>query len=189
MQAVRRSIDLAHQLGVDVIVVHSGNVQNDLSLENRLRALFDTGLTGSEAYQALKAEMEQVRAAQAGPRLAAAKKSLVELLEYAAPFGIRLGLENRYHYMDIPILDELEQLLELGAPEQLGFIYDVGHAQALDRLGFFPHQEWLKHFASRMFGAHLHDVIGVKDHYAPGLGEVDFASHRCLYTLPPLSVL
>jgi sugar phosphate isomerase/epimerase len=25
-----------------------------------------------------------------------------------------------------------------------------------------------------MFGAHLHDVIGVTDHYAPGLGEIDF---------------
>ncbi len=121
VQAVRRSIDLAHQLGVDVIVVHSGNVQNDLSLENRLRSLYDAGLTGSAEYQALKAEMERLRLAQAGPRLAAAKKSLAELLEYAAPFGIRLGLENRYHYMDIPILDELEQLLELGAPEQLRF--------------------------------------------------------------------
>ena len=176
VQAVRRSIDLTHKLGVDVIVVHSGNVHNDLSLENRLRALFDAGLTGSEAYQALKAEMEQVRAAQASPRLEAAKKSLVELLQYAAPFGIRLGLENRYHYMDIPILDEMEQLLVLGTPEQLGFIYDVGHALALDRLGFFPHEEWLKRYASRMFGAHLHDVIGARDHYAPGLGEVDFAS-------------
>ena len=176
VQAVRRSIDLAHQLGVDVIVVHSGNVQNDLSLESRLRALFDASLIGSEAYQAIKAEMEGVRAAHAGPRLEATRKSLVELLQYAAPFGIRLGLENRYHYMDIPILDELEQLLELGAPEQLGFIYDVGHALALDRLGFFPHEAWLKRYASRMLGAHLHDVIGVMDHYAPGLGEVDFAS-------------
>jgi HAD superfamily hydrolase (TIGR01549 family) len=176
VESVKRSIDLAHTLGADVIVVHSGNVQNDLSLENRLRALFDARLTGSEAYQTLKAEMEQVRLAQAGPRLKAAKKSLVELLEYAAPYGIRLGLENRYHYMDIPILDELEQLLEQGSPEQLGFIYDVGHAQALDRLGFFPHEDWLRRYASRMFGAHLHDVTGVTDHQAPGLGEIDFAT-------------
>ena len=99
---------------------------------------------------------------------------------YAGRFGIRLGLENRYHYMDIPTPDELEQLLELAGPDRLGFIYDVGHAQALDRLGFFPHEEWLKRFASRMIGAHLHDVIGVNDHHAPGLGEIDFASHRRL---------
>jgi sugar phosphate isomerase/epimerase len=68
----------------------------------------------------------------------------------------------------------MEELLRLGDPDRLGFIYDVGHAQALDRLGFFSHGEWLKRYSSRIFGAHLHDVIGVSDHYAPGLGEIDF---------------
>lgn len=29
-------------------------------------------------------------------------------------------------------------------------------------------------YASRIIGVHLHDVNGVTDHYAPGLGEVDF---------------
>ena len=174
--SVQRSIDLAHTMGVDVIVVHSGNVTNDMTLENRLRTLYNAGSRGSEQFQALKAEMEQTRAALVEPRLDAVKKSLLELLAYAGRFGIRLGLENRYHYMDIPLQDELEQLLALASPDRLGFIYDVGHAQALDQLGFFPHAAWLERFAARMFGAHLHDVIGATDHYAPGLGEIDFAS-------------
>ena len=173
--SIMRSIDLAHGLGVGVIVVHCGNVQADTSQENHLRALFEAGLSGSEEYQSIKAEMEQSRAARIGPRLEAVKKSLVELLAYAGRFGIRLGLENRYHYMDIPSPDELEQLLELADPGRLGFIYDVGHAQAMDRLGFYPHEAWLRRYTSRMLGAHLHDVIGVTDHYAPGLGEIDFA--------------
>ena len=173
--SIMRSIDLAHGLGVGVIVVHCGNVQADTSQENHLRALFEAGLSGSEEYQSIKAEMEQSRAARIGPRLEAVKKSLVELLAYAGRFGIRLGLENRYHYMDIPSPDELEQLLELADPGRLGFIYDVGHAQAMDRLGFYPHEAWLTRYTSRMLGAHLHDVIGVTDHYAPGLGEIDFA--------------
>jgi len=58
--------------------------------------------------------------------------------------------------------------------DRIGFIYDVGHAHTLDRLGFYPHKEWLERFSSRMIGMHLHDVIGIVDHYAPGLGEVDF---------------
>jgi sugar phosphate isomerase/epimerase len=41
-------------------------------------------------------------------------------------------------------------------------------------LGFIPHQEWLDRFSNRMVGVHLHDVIGVEDHRAPGSGEVDF---------------
>ena len=66
------------------------------------------------------------------------------------------------------------ELLELAGPDRLGFVYDVGHAQALARLGFFPHEEWLRRFAARMIGVHLHDVVGVNDHTAPGRGEVDF---------------
>ena len=51
--------------------------------------------------------------------------------------GLRLGLENRYHFFDLPSPDEMEELLSLASPDRLGFVYDVGHAQALDRLGFY----------------------------------------------------
>ena len=146
----------------------------DLTLEKKLRRLFEAGETDTDEYQGLKQSLIESRAVIIGPRFAAVKKSLLELLEYAGQFRIRLGLENRYHYFDIPSLDEMGELLTLANPEQLGFIYDVGHAQALDRLGFFPHEEWLRRYSSRMFGTHLHDVKGVTDHLAPGLGEVDF---------------
>jgi sugar phosphate isomerase/epimerase len=102
------------------------------------------------------------------------KESLQELLESAGRFSIRLGHENRYHYFDIPSLEEMDQLLSLATPGELGFIYDVGHAQALDRLGFFPHEAWLSRYSSRMLCVHLHDVNGITDHLVPGLGEVDF---------------
>jgi sugar phosphate isomerase/epimerase len=58
--------------------------------------------------------------------------------------------------------------------DRLGFWYDIGHAQALDRLAFFPHEEWLKRFADRIVGVHLHDVLGIIDHDIPGCGEIDF---------------
>jgi sugar phosphate isomerase/epimerase len=85
-----------------------------------------------------------------------------------------LGLENRYHYLEFPSPDELEQLLGLAGPDRLGFIYDVGHAQALSRLGFYPHDDWLKRFSRRIIGTHLHDVSSLQDHLVPGEGEVDF---------------
>ncbi len=104
------------------------------------------------------------------------RKSLLELLELAEQLNVKLGLENRYHYMDIPIIDELEELLKLADSSRLGFIYDVGHAQALGQLGFFPSEEWLNRYSDRIMGTHLHDVIGLTDHLAPGLGEIDFKS-------------
>ena len=172
--AIQRSIDLAYDLGTPIVVVHAGNVHANLSLEKKLRALFEARKGKTDEYLSLKEEMIKDRASLAEARLEAVKKSLLELLSYAARFSIRLGLENRFHWLDIPTLDEMEILLELGGPDQLGFIYDVGHAQTLDRLGFFPHEEWFKRFASNIIGIRLHDVRGVVDHYAPGLGEVDF---------------
>lgn len=174
VEAVKKSIALAHKLGAPTIVVHCGTVPSKLSNESKLRALFEAGDTQSDDYQDIKSRFIQYRQDQIVPRLKAVKKSLNELIDYANQFHVKLGLENRYHYMDIPSIDEMADLLSLADSSQLGFIYDVGHAQSLDRLGFYPHEDWLRRYSSMMLGAHLHDVIGVTDHYAPGLGEIDF---------------
>jgi FMN phosphatase YigB (HAD superfamily)/sugar phosphate isomerase/epimerase len=174
VEAIKRSIDLAHQLHAPVVVVHCGMVSTDLRIEKEMRELFDAGKAETDEYQELKQKLIERRADLIGPCFEAVKKSLLELLDYAGSLRIRLGLENRYHYFDIPSLDEMGELLSLAGTEQMGFIYDAGHAQALDRLGFYPHEEWLRRYASRMIGSHLHDVQGVTDHFAPGLGEVDY---------------
>jgi sugar phosphate isomerase/epimerase len=174
VRAIKRSIDLASELNVSVIVVHSGNVQVDIGLENQLKKIYKSGQRNSDEYCELLDTFINDREKLVGPRFEAVEKSLSELLDYAGRFGIRLGLENRYHFMDIPVLDEMSILLDQAGSEQLGFILDVGHAQTLDRLGLFPFEAWLTRFGSRILGVHLHDVIGTDDHYAPGLGDVDF---------------
>jgi sugar phosphate isomerase/epimerase len=174
VESVKKSIQLACQLNAPVVVIHCGNVTANASLESRLRNQYKAAQTASSDYQKLKFEIIRIRSNSAGPRLQAVKKSLLELIDFAIPLNVQLGLENRYHIMDIPILDEMDELLSLADSAVLGFIYDVGHAQALDRLGFFTHEEWLKRYSSRMIGCHLHDVRGLTDHLAPGLGEMDF---------------
>jgi sugar phosphate isomerase/epimerase len=136
--------------------------------------LNQAGLAETAEYQEIKDLMIEKRHKLAAPCMEAVVKSLKELLDFAGRFGIRLGLENRFHYFDIPIPDEMSILLELAGPDRLGVIYDVGHATVLDQLGFFPDQVWLDRFAGRIFGSHLHDVIGISDHQAPGQGDVDF---------------
>jgi sugar phosphate isomerase/epimerase len=174
VKAVKRSINLAYELGAPFVVIHCGNVSMNMSLEGELRALLEPGIVQSDEYLDIKFQCIQSRKDLAGPRLQAVKKSLNELIKFADQFQVKLGLENRYHFMDIPSIDEMGELLNLAESTRLGFIYDVGHAQALDRLGFYSHEDWLQRYSSRMFGSHLHDVIGVTDHYAPGLGEIDF---------------
>ena len=172
--SVKRSIDLAARLGVSAIVVHAGHVSPDTGPEKKLRALIASGRRESDEYGEIHGRMIQARAESAEACFESVKNSIIELMAYAENTGVRLGIENRYHYMEFPSPDELEILLALAGPDRIGFLYDTGHAQTLDILGFYRHEEWLKRFAPRIIGTHLHDVIGTTDHYAPGLGKVDF---------------
>jgi putative hydrolase of the HAD superfamily len=174
VKAIQRSIDLASQLGVSAIVIHAGHVSPDTGPEKRLRELIASGRRESDEYREIQGQMIRARAESAKACFASVKKSILGLLGHAENTGVSLGIENRYHYMEFPSPDELGTLLALAGPDRIGFLYDVGHAQTLDILGFYRHEEWLKRFAPRIIGTHLHDVVGTTDHYAPGLGEVDF---------------
>jgi sugar phosphate isomerase/epimerase len=174
VESIRRSIDLAKNLGVTAIVIHAGMVQVDPTWEKQLIALFNAGKKDTAEYQEIKHDMEAARARMVEPCLKAVEKSLRELLEYAGKLGIRLGLENRYHYYDIPSPEEMAHFLNLADADRLGFIYDTGHAHAMDQLGFYNQEDWLMRFADRIIVTHLHDAIGVEDHQTPGLGEIDF---------------
>lgn len=174
IRAIQRSIVMAQELDASLVVVHPGRVDVDQQLENELWGLFEAGQVGTPQYDEVKEHLTAARQAQADANLDAVRRSLLELADYAGQAGVRLGLENRYHYLDIPLLDELGLLLESTGDERIGFLYDAGHAQTLEFLGFDPHEEWLRRYAARMFGAHLHDVKGLKDHQAAGLGEIDW---------------
>jgi sugar phosphate isomerase/epimerase/FMN phosphatase YigB (HAD superfamily) len=174
VNAIKHSIDLAAGLRVPVIVVHAGVTSTDTTLELQLRRLVEAARSVSNEYHEIQSEMIEFRRSVAPFCMNAVKKSLDELLEYAGRFGVRLGLENRFHYYDIPSLDEMGELLALADSSRLGFVYDVGHAQHLDRLGFYAHEDWLRRYSHRIIEVHLHDVRGVNDHVAPGLGDIDF---------------
>ena len=174
VKAIQRSIDLASRLGASAVVVHAGTACAESGLEKKLRVLHASGKSESDEYREIQSQMIQARAKGAEAGFEAVRKSILELLAYSEPLRVRLGIENRYHYMEFPSPDELKVLLSLAGPDRIGFLYDVGHAETLDRLGFYRHEEWLKRFSPRIIGTHLHDVLGTTDHYAPGLGTVDF---------------
>jgi sugar phosphate isomerase/epimerase len=172
--ATRRSIDLAHELGVRSVIVHPGQVDIDPALESALVDLYHAGRYNQPEYIEAKERLAAARTAQAQNNMRSVRRSLIELAEVAAGMGIRLGLENRLHYYEIPLPDELDELLNLGLGDVVGYWHDVGHAQILEHLGFHTHEEWLRRFGDRIMGVHLHDVVGLTDHLAAGLGQVDW---------------
>ncbi len=180
VHSVKNTIDMAVQLGCRYVVLHPGGTRIDRSLETQIRTLYDSGKKDTLEFGFLREKMISARAQVQDAHLAAVIKSLKEIGPYAFNAGIALALENRYHYYDIPLLDEMQVLLDLFDDFGWGFNYDVGHAQALGRLGFSKHEDWLTRYAGRMIAVHLHDVVGITDHQVPGIGDIDFqwvASH------------
>lgn len=173
--AIRRSIDLAHELGVGAVIVHPGRVDMEPGLEDRLVALYREGKAGGPEYAAVRERLLADRLTRAEANMRSVRRSLLELAEYAVPRGVRLGLENRDHVFEIPLPDELDELLHLGCGDTIGYWHDIGHGQVLEDLGFGRHEEWFRRFGGQMVGIHLHDVLDLEDHRAAGRGTVDWS--------------
>ena len=170
----KQTIDLASNVSAKAIVLHMGEVPIDLSLQDRLYTLCAKSHTQTKEYIQAKEEFVYQRISRVRPYLDAARKSLQELSEYSRQKGIMLGLETRFHLHEIPNIAEMAELLN-EAPESLvGYWHDIGHAEVQQQLGFSLHEEWLSRFKHRMIGIHLHDVLGLSDHQAPGKGDVNW---------------
>jgi sugar phosphate isomerase/epimerase len=198
VQAVRlacATIDLAARAGAPYVVVHLGAIETQgkpqmFDSERRLRRLFDlpAGRHGSgvhpdgrpsgregEEVDALRRQIILDRRPGALQNLPQARRSLADIADHAAGTGVALGLENRFHHHEFPSLDEMHDLLDGYPPDLVGFWLDVGHAEVLDRLGIIPKNRWLDELGERCLGTHVHDVDGLADHRAPGLGDVDWS--------------
>ena len=170
----KQTIDLAASVNARAVVLHMGEVPIDLSLQDRLYKLCDERHTQTKEYKQAKEELVCQRISQAPPYLEAARISLQELSEYSRQKGIMLGLETRFHPHEIPNMEEMAELLNEIAKSLGGYWHDVGHAEVQQQLGFSLHEEWLSRFGDRMVGIHLHDILGISDHQAPGKGDMNW---------------
>jgi sugar phosphate isomerase/epimerase len=170
----KRTIDLAANVGARAVVLHMGEVPVDSSLQDRLYKLRDGDYTDTQEYDRVKEKLVNQRISQAPPCLDAARTSLQELGEYSRQKVIILGLETRFHFNEIPNMDEMAGLLNEVPGSLVGYWHDVGHAEVQQLLGFASHEEWLSRFKDRMVGVHLHDIRGISDHQGPGKGNMNW---------------
>ena len=172
----RRTLDFAARARLPRVVLHLGGVGNYMSEPERLlRRLVEAGEGEGEPAEALRVELRRYRSAGIDAHIEAARRSLRELVDYAAPYGIALGLESRLHYHEIPHPDEALFLLAGYDNAEAGYWHDVGHCEVQARIGMIDRGAWFPTLTSRTIGAHLHDVDGILDHRAPGNGDVDWS--------------
>lgn len=175
LDITKQTVETAIQLGARSVVIHPGMIMCDYGPEVELKKMYENGLKGTSEFESLKSEMIAFRDKVAPAHVDQVLKSLSELIDFVRPTGIEIGLENRYHFYDIPLIDEMQLFLDLCDEDWYGFQYDVGHAQVLSELGFSAHEDWLKRYGKRIIGVHLHDVNGITDHQMPGSGDVDYS--------------
>ena len=169
-----QTIDFATRLNAPFVVLHLGQV-NMPPITDQLIELAKTGKYLSRKYVRLKIGAVQKRERLAPAYLKRVKECLGRIIEYAASKNVRIALESRRGYEEIPTERELPGLLDEMDSTQLGYWHDFGHSQIKENLGFIDHAEWLRLIGPRALGCHVQDCVWpAKDHEPPFTGAVDF---------------
>jgi len=166
------TIDAARRYGASAVVVHMGKVDIDWLLVEQLRQLHQVGRKVMRAYLDAQEKLAVTRVLRREPCFAAALRSLVSYAAMRAKRGVRLGLENRVNYHEIPSLEEAKDLLS--ASQMTPSI--TARCRPCPRPGGAR-----LHAAGRLaqgaeqaaIGDALARCTGINDHRIPGTGDVD----------------
>ncbi|HUU41457.1 MAG TPA: sugar phosphate isomerase/epimerase [Desulfatiglandales bacterium] len=168
------TIEHAHDLGARVVVLHLGKVDMPDPTEEFFR-LYKNRRIGEKEGSVFIEGQKLIREAGKNKNLDAVLFSMEKLNKEAEKRGILLGIENRYHFHEIPDMKEIGLILQKFKGGNIRYWHDVGHAKVQEKLGLTSQKELLQTYSKDMAGIHLHDLIGLDDHLAPGLGEMDYS--------------
>lgn len=166
-----RTMQEAVDLGSQAVVLHLGKVifkEGKEFYRNLPRQISDNG------YPLIPESLLNKREELAPRFLDRLKLALDKLLLMAERYELFLGVENRYHFYEIPSFSEIKLLLSEFSGSNLRYWHDVGHAEINARLGLVKNEDYLREFKDKLLGFHLHDVKGLDDHFAPFFGEVNW---------------
>ena len=168
-----RSIEHAHDLGARAVVLHCGLVDMDPELEILYHYYEKDQIYSGQAQAFIRKKIKE-REKKMGKHLDALLRSLDTLARVAEKKEVLLGLENRYHYHELPGMKEFAVLLQKLEGSPIGYWHDTGHANTNEILTLLPPEALLKEYSDQLIGIHFHDAIGLEDHLCPGSGEIEF---------------
>lgn len=171
----KKTIDVACICGAKAIVIHSGEIEMEISGKALAKKYNETKGNGEYLKFLDTFLKERTLKSSADRAMTNLLKSFDAILNYAVKKNIRLGLENRFWANEIPSFDEYQIIFENFNTPSMGLWYDVGHSIIAEKQGLVKHHlAFLRKYSDRLIGIHLHDVIDVYDHKPPGTGEVNF---------------
>ena len=187
---IGRNIKFAAEMGADTVVLHAGRVPFGSFFDRidtaRLRKVFKDGdhHLDDKKYAKTLSRATKRRQARGEKMLDIFKRELGELVPVLEKNKVTLALENLPYYEGFPHPDELNAILAWDLGGWVKGWYDTGHARVCEMHGWLlgtsdlkPQTSNLKLQTSNFVGMHLNDVVAFDDdHFAPGMGKVDFAA-------------
>lgn len=178
MDMTIKSLELAAEFKAEYMVLHLGSVplMPHGKWTGQLTEMAKDGQQLSGAYTDYKLKCVKKREKSGTLYFRRAIESLEQIAEKAAEFKVKLAVESRSKYEDVPTEREMILLQQHFADhEWVGYWHDFGHVQLKHNLRLLEHDFWLGQMEPYLIGAHVHDVIWPhRDHQVPFTGTLNY---------------
>ncbi len=174
-----RTLDLAAEFKAHYLVLHMGSVPlNPKKWTKALTATVAEGGQHDADYIKRKLAFIRKREKIAPLYYERAIEALTTIAERAAEVGVKLAVESRSRFEDMPTEREMIELQKhFSGNPWIGYWHDFGHVQLKHNLGLLDHSEWLEKISQHLSGGHVHDVQWpARDHRTPFSGTLDYAA-------------
>jgi len=179
MDMTLRTLELAAEFHAEYLVLHMGSVPMSPKRWTRpLTAMVAAGEAHGSKFIKSKIAFVKKREKIAPLYYHRALEALTDIADRAAELGIKLAIESRSRYEDMPTEREMLALQAHFADHpSVGYWHDFGHVQLKHNLGLLDHAEWLERISPHLIGGHVHDVEWpARDHRVPFSGTLDYAA-------------
>ena len=175
-EAIRKTIQtmqLAIDMEIPTVILRLGKVDT-YDRSNLMTDLYDYGEREFEAFNKKVTEATEWRKRKEAKHHNATLRSLDELNEAALRMELKIAIENRPQYFQIPNFDEVGLFFNEFYGSPMRYWHDVGHAALQEKLGLCWAQEWIKTYAQHLIGVTLHDLQELDPYHPPGTGDLDW---------------
>ena len=139
VEFTKETVYVANELGAQGVVIHVGEVETELRGQDLFKYVRNFGKT--KIYYMYKDGLFQEREKKSKPYLEATIRSLEEISKYAERLEMKIGVENRFYYNEIPSFEEIDEILQHFKGSNTYYWHDTGHAQIFEELEFVSSHE------------------------------------------------
>ncbi|WP_458786085.1 sugar phosphate isomerase/epimerase family protein, partial [Vallitalea sediminicola] len=191
-----RTIEYAKELGAKGVVIHSSKLivcpeDDEYYNEELRRVCLKYGIDSNEYKELCKVAMS-LRKKKSIRQTELIIESLEEICDYMYKknIDVKLGLENRAMYHEMPDEEEYRMIFDRLFDEPVYMWHDIGHGEMLNQLGLFNSFKVLRKYRNKLLGVHIHDVDDkFLDHLAPYSVSNKLDNYLDIINLAPIKVL